>query len=407
MDQSDPGRRGATATAGHRTATPMAWASVVVCFGWLLLTVFTMLRAANPAVGAIDGSAQHLAVGMTLALVAAVAVTGFTRWTPAVVGWVAMSGVAVALLVFEVLQLVVPVRSFQWSDLSFGVTGSVAGAGVGVAVLTKWPGLSRLVVATAAIGLVVGVVVAVAVPPDGLDRPYRDRLADCTSSDDSGPTVDWRPAVLIPVERADGCVAAGPIALVPFGAPLADGTATSLASPQSGLQIDGGGVVSEPLPGLAKALSDGGQLTFGVRFESLVDTGDTVPVNLARLVLEGDTTRPLTQLLQRGPHLAASVGSGQPLVSAGLTLVDRAAPGTVQELVITYRGGTAQVYLDGLPIGLEQAEPFDFEPDGELVLEIGWRTDQRWEPFRGRVEAVVITDRVVGQDQLPELFKQP
>ncbi|MEM7321894.1 MAG: hypothetical protein AAF531_02315 [Actinomycetota bacterium] len=376
---------------------PITVAVLVIGVGWLLLALIAMLISTSPDLGPIGGSAQHLLLGVVLAVLSGTALAMLTDRPAPTVAWAAVVITGMLLTVYELLQLAVPVRAFQWVDLSYGMTGMTVG-GLVVLLGLRWrTAFASGVAGFGGVALVLAAVGLVTVPDDNLGVPTEDRLAACPPNTPTDRTA-WERAVLRLTGSGSGCISAGQTTLVPFGA--------GLGAPEAddGVVLEGGGLRSATLDGLADAIERSDALTFGLRFTSTIQDDDLVPVVLARLTADGDPAIPIAQLLQRGPHLTVNVGSGRPIVGVGIPLADRANPGTAQELVVTYRAGVAVAFLDGREVGRSRIEPFDFELDGELTLEVGWRVDERWRAFSGSVDAVVIADQALDTTSIPEIF---
>lgn len=375
--------------------------ALLVCAGWLIFALVAMLVSSGPALGPVDGSAQHVIVGAVLVFVVAAAVAVMSDISPPSVGWASVFVACVSLLAFELLQIAVPVRSFQWSDLAYGITGVTGGALLIVLALHSRDRFIAIVAVGGGMALVLAVIGLVVLPSDQLSGTVAGRLSDCSDAARPEP-LSWDLVVLKPSDDGSGCVTSATGPLVPFGAPLVSGDGGS--SPDGGVVLDGGGLISAPLSGLGAAIQESGAVTFGLRFSSNLTPEEVVPIVLARLTIGEDPARPVTQLLQRGEHLTANVGSGRPVVGIGLPLIGRARPGSIQELVMTYDAGKAIVYLDGELISESTTEPFVFAIDDELTLVLGWRIDERWEPLDGTVHAVVIADRVLTQHEIRVVF---
>lgn len=386
-------------TVDGRSGDGLTLAVLGICGGWLLLALVAMLVSTSPDLGPIAGSAQHLLLGLILAIMVAAALALITNRRPATVAWAAVLGTGVALVAYELLQLAVPVRSFQWADLSYGVTGVTIGGLVALVGMQYGHRFAAGVAGFGGVALVLAAVGFVVLPKDALREPVEARLADCSVAE-ADDVLDWSRQVLPLTEAGSGCVVGGNIALVPFGERL-DGLPLGVAD---GVALDGGGLRSGPLVGLGEAVAATDALTFGLRFTSAVSDDDVVPVVLARITIDGDPARPIAQLLQRGPHLTVNVGSGRPVVSVGLPLAERAAPGTEQTLVVSYAAGLTMAYLDGELVSESRIEPFAFTIDGDLTLEVGWRADQRWRPFTGTVTALLVADEALAEAEVATAF---
>lgn len=400
MSESGRGRgRPIDRTAERRSANRLRVAVLAVCGGWLLLALVAMLISTSPDFGPISGTAQHLLLGTVLSVMIAAAVASTSDRSGSVVAWNAVVATSVALFGYELLQLAVPVRAFQWGDLINGVTGATIG---GLVALTGFRFRDRFVAGVVGFGgvaLVIGIVALILLPDDELRPPIDARLDDCMRTT-SAPPADWTNQVLSLRTADAGCVVAGPVVFVPFGADLVD----EGAGVTPGVRLAGGGLASGPLVGLPDALAARDAISFGIRFNSAVTNEDPTPVVLARLGVAVDPVRPIITVLQRGPHLTVNVGSGRPVVGISIPLAERLTPGTVQELVLTYQAGVAMVYLDGALVGQSTIAPFTFTIDAELVLEVGWRADQRWTPLTGTVSELLIADRVLDPAEVKDVF---
>jgi hypothetical protein len=384
---------------GSQSGDGLTLAVLAICGGWLLLALVAMLVSSSPDLGPVSGSAQHLLLGLVLSIMVAAALALVTNRRAASVAWAAVVSTGVALVAYELLQLAVPVRSFQWADLSYGVTGVTIGGLVALLGMQFRDSFTAGVAGFGGVALVLSAVGFVILPRDELRVPVGARLADCAALNQQ-VSPDWDRQILALSETDAGCVAAGGTSLVPFGASLAVQPAGS-----TGVRLDGGGLLSGPLTGLPDAIEATDALSFGVRFESTTTGEDVVPIVLARITIDGDPARPIAQILQRGPHLTVNVGAGRPVVNVGLPLVDRARPGTFQELVVTYQAGVATAYLNGQLVGKSSIDAFEFVIDGPLTLEVGWRADERWQPLRGTVASLLIADRALEQNEVAVAFQ--
>lgn len=368
--------------------------------GWLLLTLVAMLRSTEPELGPINGAGQHLLVGLILAVAIAGIAAAWTNRARSTVAWVAVVMTSAALLLYELLQIPVPVRAFEWTDLTAGTTGATIGGVGAMFAMARRDRFVSTVALFGGVGLVLAAVAVAVVPENELGRTYDARLAECQGARDSS-AMDWDLAVLALSDLGTGCVDTAAAPLVPFGARLGP---TGGNTEAGGVNLDRGGLISAPLPGLADTIDGDDGITFGLRFVSSVVTDDTAPVVLGRLTVDGDPARPIAQLLQRGPHLTANIGSGRPVVGIGMSLADAARPEQPQELVVTYQSGRAVAYVDGRPVSEVSNDAFRFDLDGEVTLEVGWRADERWQPFEGTVTAVVVADRALTAAEVAAAF---
>ena len=395
---SEPGRASDRA-ANSRSGDGLTLAVLAICGGWLLLALVAMLVSSSPDLGPIVGSAQHLLLGLVLSIMVAAALALVTNGRPATVAWAAVLSTGAALVAYELLQLAVPVRSFQWADLSYGVTGVTLGGFVALIGMRYGDTFIAAVAGFGGVALVLAAIGFVILPRDELRVPVASRLAGCSTTGRQ-MTIDWDRQLLPLSNTGSGCVVAGETPLVPFGARLtAPRTGTT-----AGVTLDGGGLLSGPLEGLQAAIETTDAMSFGVRFESTETSDDLTPVVVARITIDGDPARPVAQILRRGPHLTVNVGAGRPVVGVGLPLLDRASPGAFQELVVTYESGVAIAYLDGQLISRASIDPFEFAIDGPLTLEVGWRADERWRPLRGTVSSLVIASRALEQAEVATAF---
>jgi len=77
------------------------------------------------------------------------------------------------------------------------------------------------------------------------------------------------------------------------------------------------------------------------------------------------------------------------------------------EVVLTYDGTVQTTYFDGLSIGTETTNIDALDVSGnELILNLGKRTDRRWQPYIGEINAIVIGAKSLSADRVATVFKQ-
>ncbi|MGI9597262.1 MAG: LamG-like jellyroll fold domain-containing protein [Acidimicrobiales bacterium] len=380
-------------------------ALVAVALGWLLLTVILLIRSSTPSLG-LGGPTEHVIVGAVLAFVLAGVLSIPGRWSPAVLAWVTTIATTALVVVLELMQLLVPIRSFQFEDLVYSISGIVIGSGLGalLSMAGSARAVIRLVVAVGGIGLLVAVTTAVVRDPAVLDARTRSRLTDCARlvNEDLRATDGYWEELIIDAfvaspDDAD-CLMGGPEPFTGFAGSVEPDR------PAGSTSFDGGGLVSTPLTGLAAEVGANDELTLGVRFRLRDRAVEAQPSIMVRLAIDADSDRSLAQLFHRGPHLGASMGSGRRFVGAGLGLADAVPDGGAHELIMTYQAGTTVAYLDGEVFTTNRTEPFDLEVDSELTLAVGRRLDQAWHPFDGDIEGLLISSRALDRSQIDGAF---
>lgn len=371
-----------------------------VAFCWIVNLIYLLIATTTPKLGAWAGP-PHLTSSLFLALVIAAALSDFVQ-NNSLLGWWTIIVSTACIVAFECLQLLTPERTFEFSDISEGVAGAAMAAMIVVA-LCRITGRAFFVW----LAITVGVVVLVATnllwineekkPEIHCDKPVTSRF-------------NWQFQSIREFRSVGKGVLSNIGTLCTFtdktSSHSAVGVVTTVNTSQGpkSIKLTGGGLVSAPLPGLREALSETGELTFGVRFRADKLRPGGPPRLIASLQSKGKRLLVVTRITQNGPHASASLQFA-PLQNTSTSMFNR-LQNKFHEIVLTYDGSVQTTYLDSISVGTENAHIKAIEETGgELFLNIGKRTDGRWNGFHGEIEAIIIGTKSVSADEISTLFQ--
>jgi hypothetical protein len=398
-------------TTQHRVA-------LAVAFCWIIYLIYLLTARVAPELGDW-AEPSHLTSSILLALaLSAVLSPYFPANIPH--GWWTIVTSTAFIVGFECLQLMVPVRAFEFLDIAQGISGAAIAA-MSATLISTVIGRSAYVwlALAAAVAVFIGSIVLLTV---------KEPEAEVSCAEPSTVKVNWDLVVLYAtdneladkqrVETSVGtlCVfdntqnrsANNSQQSATDSQTRANANANSPTSVTAAptLQLTGGGLISGNLTGLRQALANSGQITFGVKFKASELEAGRPPRLLASLQTPAGPSSYVARLIQNGPNTSAAF-SFQPWQGSSTAIANRLKD-RFHEVVITYDGSLQTTYFDGKVVGTEITRIDAVEVEGdELVINIGLRADRRWKPFIGEIQAIVIGATSLSPDQISGVFTLP
>ena len=350
---------------------------------WLVLLAILVTADKSPQLGDWAEPAHFFSSVFLAVAVAGLLIARGLAVTATRLGWLTLIIVVVIVVLLELLQQVSVTRAFQLQDIIDGVAGGAIGAIVS-AVLFHRLGGSRFFV----ISLVQSVVVMLVVT--FLSTAESSRHCDVPSN----VAFDWSQARIENFHTTDDGIAAGNAVFCEFrsGVVTRDGE----------LVLDGGALVSAPLHGLLDALAASGQITFAIRFKSATTEQPTWPGVVAALIRDDKSFRPLARVSWYARNLAAVVRLNH--YEGTSTSMAKRVTSRYHEVAIVYDGEWQTTYFDGEAVGFERTILDPADPQGKVTMELGWRSDDRWQPFHGVIQSIVISATAMSAAQVGGLF---
>lgn len=349
---------------------------------WLVLLVVLVTADKSPQLGDWAEPAHFFSSVFLAVAVAGLLVTRLLAPTATRLGWLTLIIMVVIVVLLELLQQVSATRTFQLQDIIDGVAGGAVGA-IASAVLFHRLGGSRFFV----ISLVqsVAVMLVVIVLSTAESPPHCDAQS---------AAFDWSQARIENFHTTDDGIAAGNAVFCEFrsGVTTRDGE----------LVLDGGALVSAPLTGLLDALAASGQITFAVRFKSATTDKPTWPGVVAALIRDDKSFRPLARVSWYAKNLAAVLRFNH--YEGTSTSMAKRVTNRFHEVAIVYDGEWQTTYFDGEAVGFERTVLDPADTQGKVSMELGWRSDDRWQPFRGVIQSIVISATAMSAAQVGGLF---
>lgn len=376
--------------------------AIIVAAGWIAYLIYLLTAEVSPELGDWAGP-PHLTSSALLALALSSVLS--PRFNNSVIlGWWTLVTSTVFIVGFECLQLLTPTRTFEFIDISLGIAGAAIAAMAGV-LLCQLMGRSAyvwLTLSVAVVVLIISLLLLRAEEPKGeisciqpVSRPHSwDRTSVHTF------VAQQAEATLVSSSIGLLCLFDVPQRRIPIA-----GAAASPTSENNSLVLNGAGLISGKLIGLREALAKSGEITFGIRFRTDQLIAGRPPRLVASLQSSDKSPALVARLLQNGPNATASF-SFKRWQGSSTVLANRLTD-QYHEVVLTYDGAVQTTYFDGSPVGTEttRIEAID-ESGSELQLNIGKRTDRRWQPFVGEIDAIIIGAKSIDAAAVANLFNK-
>jgi hypothetical protein len=350
-----------------------------VIFLAILLNIDKVPRLGAWAEPAHFTSSLFLAIAVAAVLLAGGMANGASQ-----TGWLTLIVVTMMVVLLECLQPIFSARNFEFQDMIDGVAGGASG-GLLSAALVRWLGFNRFFNLSITASVLVLLVVS------GLSLKPRPPVTACSAP---SPVVDWSLAVIDDFKRVGEQIHSSNAVFCEFAA--------GVDTDDGELVLQGGAVASAPLKGLLKASAQSGQLTFGVRFKSDTDKRPRWPGVVASVVRGDHSGRTFARVLWRGKNLFTSIRLN-PFENTSTSISKRVSD-RYHEVVIVYDGEWQTTWFDGEAVGFERTLLDPPAAQDILTLELGWRKDDRWQPFRGRIDSIVIAGEAVQASEIASLF---
>jgi len=375
-------------TPGKRARSIQYLISCAVAIAWIFYLIYLLTTDPAPQLGDW-ANPPHLTSSILLAIALSAVISPFAT-NNSLLGWWTIVASTLCIIAFECLQLLAPGRAFQFIDIALGIAGAAMAAMIGVAMA--------------------GTVLLVS--PAYLH--FEDLPDEISCAQPVNPTINWEtvPVLTFTPEQNQGennfvSSSIGKLCLFNhMSASTAKHTQYELAPTKvidQNLKLNGAGIVSAPLTGLREALSQSGQITFGIRFKADNLLAGRPPRHIASLQSYDTPPAIIARIIQNGPNSSVSF-SFQPWQGSSTVLANRLTD-RFHEVVLTYDGTVQTTYFDGTPIGTETTKIEALEAAGsDLMLNIGKRVDRRWQPFFGEIEAIVISSSTINADKVAALF---
>lgn len=379
-----------------------AWLSRVsigVAFCWIAYLAYLLTARVTPIEIGLFGP-PHLTSSVALA-VALSAILGQRANNAMQLGWWTLLGSTALIVALECIQLPLSYRAFEFTDIAEGISGAaiVAMAAALLCSLIGKRAYCWLAIVTAAVVL--------AVSP--LMWSFKTRQADTVCVAAPLETVNWQSQLIHNFRSGEDGVSTS-IGEFCLFEPLVDDDTDPQVAPvpatvkNASMLFNGAVLASPALVGLRAAIAETGSLTLGVRFKPVALEPGRPPRQLVALQTVDAQPFIVARILQNGPNASARIGFQRWQGSS--TALPNRLQNAYQEIVITFDGVTQTTYLNGVALGMEISKLDPLRKQGsELMLSIGRRTDQRWLPFRGDIQAVYLGSNSIGPKAVKTLFK--
>jgi len=333
----------------------------------------------------------HFTSSVFLALVIASVIAVWRNAGSSNPGWPTLVVASALVFCLECIQLINPRRAFQLADIIEGIAGAAVGAMLSALL---YRALGRRL-----FGGVFTICASLVLLSSMIFREFDDPKEEISCNHQPWPLANWQALNISRFVQHESFISASADNQTTHFCVFAGDVVTENGS----LVIEDGGILSVPLNGLAAAIKKTGTLSFGVRFQAEQQQAGGPPRLVAGISPEGDKIRYLARVLQNGPHVGASLQFNRWEYS-GTSMPNR-VENRLHDLVIVYDGKQQTTWLDGTVTGTEHAHLNTPPDDGrELVLHIGKRTDERWLPYRGKIEAIYIGTSPLTQEQIATVF---
>jgi len=374
--------------------------AVSVC--WIGYLIYLLTLQQSPILGEWAGP-PHLSSSVLLAIALSSVLSRFIPVNP-LLGWWTIVASTSLIIGFECLQLLTPNRTFQFIDIAEGIAGSAIAAMIAVITI-------RVIGRSAYVWLAIAVAIIALIASLFLLRIEAPET-EVSCNEPVNANLNWD-LVLINYFDADPqrhnlvSTNIGNLCLFDIepDKPLIDlsQATTHSTTDEHTLLLSGEGLLSAELSGLHQALSDSGEITFGIRFRANRLDAGRPPRFVASLQHRKTPRAIVARLLQNGPNATVSF-SFQPWQGSSTVMANRLKD-RYHEVVLTYDGTVQTSYFDGVPIGTEKTE-IDAPDvlDSELILSLGKRVDRRWQPFIGEISAIVIGTKSLSADKVAKVF---
>ncbi len=364
---------------------------------------YLLTAKASPQLGAWAGP-PHLSSSVLLALAVSTVLSAFVAGNSLLGWWTIVTSTAI-IIGFEFLQLLTPNRAFQFLDIAEGIAGAAIAAMFAVVIIKV---IGRSVYVWLALAVVVAVLIG-SLLLLRIDKPVPD--IDCVQPISKQVNWDLVSVDTFSVSQQDKSLVSTSIGSLCFFNPdtsptenLLKGRAILPTGKNHNLILNGTGLVSAELTGLRQALSASGEITFGIRFKAGTLEAGRPPRLIASLQSVEQPLSPVARLIQNGPNATAAF-SFRPWQGSSTVLANRLSE-QFHEVILTYDGTMQTTYFDGVPVGTETTNIKSIEPsEAELFLTIGRRTDGRWQPFVGEIDAIVVGARSISDGEVATIFQ--
>ena len=343
--------------------------TLILAAAWIAYLLTLLLLDFPPIIPDWAGPAHFSStVLFTITLASTLAV-----WAPSKDNaWRTLLWASVLVIILEAFQLLNPHRTIEAQDIIDGISGAAVGSIISGALFSLF-------------NLRVFVGIATTITVVALSAPFLlQKITLCTAGHHTVNT--WEAIHVenftIENDKHSGNSTGAKIALCSFGG--------TVSIKGKHLNLDGGGLRSGQLKGLPAAIRESGQFSFGIKFKTTDLARGNSPREIVSLAWDGKTNHYLTKILYRGSTITTLTRLDGDR-SSKTSLANRITRNTHQVLV-AHDGDQQRTWFDGKLVAIENT-PLDFSslPDDELFLTLGLRSDLRWQPFKGTIEALFIS----------------
>ena len=361
---------------------------------WLVLLVILLTADKSLRLGSWAEPAHFYSSVFLAIAVAALLVARGVAATVARIGWLTLIVMVVVVVLLELLQQISATRTFQLQDIIDGVAGGATGAIISAG-LFYGLGASRFCTLSIVQSMVVMLVVVVLStlkpsPPPLAKTPAQECEVQAQFS------IDWSLARIEHFRKTGDRIEASNAVFCEF----IDG----VNAMNGELILDGGALVSAPLTGLLEAAANSGQISFAVRFRSASTQRPKSPGLLAALIRSGKSSQLLARVVWHGKNLSTVIRLNR--YEGTSTNIAKRVTNRYHEVAVVYDGEQQTTYFDGEVVGYERTLLDPPQQQDMLSLELGARSDGRWQPFEGVIQSIVISATALTAAEVAGLFSQ-
>lgn len=302
------------------------------------------------------------------------------------IAWTTLLCGSTVVVLFEILQLINPARTFELDDILFGIAGISAGTILAyflIRLLGKMTFASTAMVSTLIVGVSLGYVAT---------QGYSVKNLACGIQASSRSS--WDSMLITDFTHNEGASTGDNI-----------GFCVSQDEIIAGNNISYSADLRLVLDGLAEAVRQQRTFVMGIHFTTRQSSSFS---EIISFTWQGTATRYFARLSRRGKHLMANLMANLQFNSGEQTrtaMANRVEPGKLLELVMVYDGSQQTTWLNGTLVGLEVTFLNPPTNNTELVLNIGQISDRRsWVPFEGDIKAIYLGTQVLTPAQIQSVF---